>query len=136
MKKIESKISQTPWAWSKSYQEQVKVIERIELWGASNYRIWLPSKDIVAVVPISDIAASGSIDFQGKEDQTELSYIKFLLMAAKLANLLTEDVLLAPIDSTVIPLPHQIKALRKAISRDRVRFLLADDLTSPTQYPY
>jgi len=128
MEKTESKISQPPWAWSKSYQEQVKVIEKIELWGALNYRIWLPGQDVVVVVPISDIAASGSIDFQGKEDQTELSYIKFLLMAAKLANLLTEDILLAPIDSTVIPLPHQIKALRKAISRDRVRFLLADEV--------
>jgi len=128
MEKTESKIMQSPWAWSKSYQEQVKVIERIELWGTSNYRIWIPDRDAVALVPSSDIVDSGSVCFQGKENQTEVAHIKFLLMAAKLANLLTEDVLLAPIDSNVIPLPHQIKALRKAISRDRVRFLLADEV--------
>jgi len=128
MEKTESKIMQSPWSWSKSYQEQVKVIERIELWGASNCRIWLPGQDAVALVPSSDIVDSGSVYFKEKENQTEVAYIKFLLMAAKLANLLTEDVLLAPIDSNVIPLPHQIKALRKAISRERVRFLLADEV--------
>jgi SNF2 family DNA or RNA helicase len=126
MEKTVSKIMQSLWSWSKSYQEQVKVIERIELWGTSNYRIWLPDRDTVALVPSSDIVDSGSVCF--KEKETEVAYIKFLLMAAKLANLLTEDVLLAPIDSNVIPLPHQIKALRKAISRDRVRFLLADEV--------
>jgi superfamily II DNA or RNA helicase len=128
MEKTESKIMQSPWSWSKSYQEQVKVIERIELWGTSNCRVWLPDQDTVALVPSSDIIDSGSVYFQEKANQTEVAYIKFLLMAAQLANLLTEDILLAPIDSNVIPLPHQIKALRKAISRERVRFLLADEV--------
>ncbi len=128
MDKTEIKIPQTPWTWSKSYQKQVKIIEKIELWGTSNYRIWLPDQDVVELVPSSDIIGIGSVYFKEKENQTEVAYIKFLLMAAKLANLLTEDVLLAPIDSNVIPLPHQIKALRKAISRDRVRFLLADEV--------
>ena len=36
--------------------------------------------------------------------------------------------LLAPIESSVIPLPHQIKALSRAISNDRVRYLLADEV--------
>jgi len=128
MEKTESKIMQSPWSWSKSYQEQVKVIERIEIWGTSNCRIWLPARDTVALVPSSDIVGIGSVYFQEKENQAEVAYINFLLMAAKLANLLTEDILLAPIDSNVIPLPHQIKALRKAISRERVRFLLADEV--------
>jgi len=37
-------------------------------------------------------------------------------------------VLLAPIESSVIPLPHQIKALSRAISSDRIRYLLADEV--------
>ncbi|HOV87752.1 MAG TPA: helicase-related protein, partial [Syntrophobacteraceae bacterium] len=41
---------------------------------------------------------------------------------------LTQDVLLAPIESSVIPLPHQIRALSRAISNDRVRYLLADEV--------
>ncbi len=37
-------------------------------------------------------------------------------------------VLLAPMESNVIPLPHQIHALSRAISGDRVRYLLADEV--------
>jgi SNF2 family DNA or RNA helicase len=36
--------------------------------------------------------------------------------------------LLAPIESSVIPLPHQIRALSRAIANDRVRYLLADEV--------
>jgi SNF2 family DNA or RNA helicase len=36
--------------------------------------------------------------------------------------------LAAPIESSVIPLPHQIKALSKAVSSNSVRYLLADEV--------
>ena len=48
--------------------------------------------------------------------------------AARVADALTQDVLLAPIESSVIPLPHQIWALSRAIAGDRVRYLLADEV--------
>ncbi|HIJ35812.1 MAG TPA: DEAD/DEAH box helicase [Deltaproteobacteria bacterium] len=111
------------WVWSKTYQEQARVIEKMDLWGSSHYRIWLPNRDTVVLVPDSDIQDRSSVD-----KGFEVPRIRYILMAAKLANLLTEDVLLAPIDASVIPLPHQIKALKKAVSRDRVRFLLADEV--------
>jgi superfamily II DNA or RNA helicase len=44
------------------------------------------------------------------------------------ADALTQDVLLAPIESSVIPLPHQIRALSRAIANERVRYLLADEV--------
>jgi superfamily II DNA or RNA helicase len=55
--------------------------------------------------------------------------------AAKVAEVLEGStsatdghVLLAPIESSVIPLPHQIRALSRAIANDRVRYLLADEV--------
>jgi len=54
--------------------------------------------------------------------------IRYVLYAARIVNLLGEDVLLAPASASVIPLPHQLKALRRAVSQDRVRFLLADEV--------
>jgi superfamily II DNA or RNA helicase len=56
------------------------------------------------------------------------SRIAYVAAAARVADALTQDVLLAPIESSVIPLPHQIKALSRAISGDRVRYLLADEV--------
>ena len=38
------------------------------------------------------------------------------------------DALVAPFEGTVIPLPHQLSALQRAISGDRIRYLLADEV--------
>ena len=45
-----------------------------------------------------------------------------------MAEALNQDLLLAPIGGSVIPLPHQIHALSRAMSGDRVRYLLADEV--------
>ena len=65
----------------------------------------------------------------------EAERIAYVAAAAKVAEVLegsasTTDghVLLAPMESNVIPLPHQIHALSRAISGDRVRYLLADEV--------
>jgi hypothetical protein len=54
--------------------------------------------------------------------------IRYVLYAARIANLLSEDVLLAPGTASIISLPHQIRALRRAVSHERIRFLLADEV--------
>jgi superfamily II DNA or RNA helicase len=41
---------------------------------------------------------------------------------------LAQNVLLAPMSCSVMPLPHQLRALSQAISGDRVRYLLADEV--------
>lgn len=35
---------------------------------------------------------------------------------------------MAPIEASVIPLPHQIRALSRVIGSNRVRYLLADEV--------
>jgi superfamily II DNA or RNA helicase len=66
---------------------------------------------------------------------SKINRISYISAAAKIAELLestAEDnkntVLLAPMESNVIPLPHQLHALSRAISGDRVRYLLADEV--------
>ena len=54
--------------------------------------------------------------------------IAYIVAAARVADALTKDVLLAPIEASIIPLPHQIRAISRAISGDRVRYLLADEV--------
>lgn len=115
------------WVWSASHKEHAQVLERLDLWDAAACRIWLPNRDAVVVVPLTDLSIS-SADRGEDHGARHAAQIRYVLMAGRLANLLSEDTLLAPLDASVIPLPHQIKALRKAVSRDRVRFLLADEV--------
>ena len=116
---------ETGWMWSKSHRTVVRIVESTDLWDSPSFRIWLPDRDVVVVVPAADLVVA---PHDGQLSGHEEHRLRYVLMASRLANLLTEDILLAPIDASVIPLPHQIKALRKAISRDRVRFLLADEV--------
>jgi len=84
--------------------------------------VWLPGRDTVVRVPASRLVSpedSGAGSADG---------IAYIASAARVADALTQDVLLAPIESSVIPLPHQIQALSRAIAGDRVRYLLADEV--------
>lgn len=110
------------WLWSERHRQAVRVEERIGLWGEETLRVWLPAEDAIVRVRSNEARPITP------EDIAHPGRLRFSLYAAKLANLANEDVLLASHDSAVIPLPHQIRALRKAVGQDRIRFLLADEV--------
>jgi superfamily II DNA or RNA helicase len=110
------------WFYSPDHRQVCQVIETQVLWGETMCRVWVPGLDTVVRIPASrlkalDYAITGSPDG-----------IAYIAAAGRVADALTQDVLLAPIESSVIPLPHQIRALSRAISHDRVRYLLADEV--------
>ncbi|MCL6582544.1 MAG: DEAD/DEAH box helicase [bacterium] len=111
------------WLYSPDHGQLCQVIEVQTLWGETTCHVWLPGSDSVVRIPAAsrlkplDSAGTGSAD-----------HIAYIAAAARVADALTQDVLLAPIESSVIPLPHQIHALSRAISSDRVRYLLADEV--------
>ncbi|WP_407332320.1 DEAD/DEAH box helicase [Enterovibrio sp. 27052020O] len=110
------------WAWSQAHQQHVKVIESSALWGQSFYRVWLQQQDSVVKVSAKDLTQATNIL------TPSAYYITYIGVAAKIANAQQEDILLAPVESNVIPLPHQLKALDKAMSRRQVRYLFADEV--------
>ena len=57
-----------------------------------------------------------------------LDRLSYVSAAARIADSLERDALVAPLEGTVIPLPHQLLALQRAISGDRIRYLLADEV--------
>ncbi|ABQ13613.1 DEAD/DEAH box helicase [Dichelobacter nodosus] len=119
------------WQYSTVHNSACKVIEEQTLWGQTVCRVWLPNQDAVVRVPRSALRPLNA-DLQ---PEIEAGRIAYVAAAAKVAEVLegstsaTEGyVLLAPMESNVIPLPHQIHALSRAISGDRVRYLLADEV--------
>jgi len=91
------------------------------MWGETAYRVWLPAKDAVVRARAQDLT-----HFEGL--QTSVEEILHTAAAAKLQDALEDNLLLAPIQSSVVPLPHQLYALNRAMSRDRIRYLLADEV--------
>ena len=109
------------WCWLTRQAASCRVIDRQEVWGESTYRVWLPAKDAVVRARAADLAPLESI-------RPTVAEILHTTAAAKLLDALEDNLLLAPIQSSVVPLPHQLYALNRAISRDRIRYLLADEV--------
>jgi len=121
----------SPWQYSTLHNSACKVIEEQTLWGQTVCLVWLPNQDAVVRVPRSALRPLGT-DLQ---PEIEAGRIAYVAAAAKVAEVLEGSgsasdghVLLAPLESNVIPLPHQVHALSRAISGDRVRYLLADEV--------
>jgi len=101
------KIDANIWYYSPNHGQLCQVIE-------SHCHVWLPDNNSLVRVPaarLSPLENSGTGTADG---------IAYVTTAARVADALTQDMLLAPIESSVIPLPHQIPALSRAIAGDRV----------------
>ena len=109
------------WCWHARQASPCRVVDRQNLWDELAYRIWLPNRDAVVRARPQDLADLTSV-------QPTVEQILHTTAAARLLDALEDNLLLAPIQSSVVPLPHQFYALNRAMSRDRIRYLLADEV--------
>ena len=109
------------WCWHVRHAAPCCIVDMQEIWGEVAYRVWLPYKDTVDRARSADLTSLDSV-------QPSVEHILHTVAAAKLLDALEENLLLAPIQSNVVPLPHQLYALNRAMSRDRIRYLLADEV--------
>lgn len=112
-----------PWKYSILHKSPCKVIEEQELWGHKSIRIWLPLTNCVSQVCPEDL-----IPVSESGISSNPAYLAYIASAARVAEAVANDVLVAPIESAVIPLPHQIHVLSRALEGERVRYLLADEV--------
>jgi superfamily II DNA or RNA helicase len=109
------------WCWHARQASPCRVIDRQDVWGEVFFRVWLPAKDAVVRARAQDLVELTSV-------RPTVEQILHTAAAAKLLDALEDNLLLAPIQSSVVPLPHQLYALNRAMSRDRIRYLLADEV--------
>jgi len=109
------------WCWDERHNAPCRVVERQDMWGETVYRVWLPTKDAVVRARSLDLAQLDSI-------QPTVAQILHTAAASKLLDALDDNLLLAPIQSSVVPLPHQLYALNRAMCQHRIRYLLADEV--------
>ena len=110
------------WAWSVDHEQIARVVETQTLWGDSICRVWIPAKGAVVRVRSNRLQSVGGIAQGGSV------WLSYVVAAARVSDTLTGDSLLAPVEAPVRPLPHQVRALRRAVTSERVRYLLADEV--------
>jgi superfamily II DNA or RNA helicase len=122
MQKGSATLQVGDWVWSEDHHAVCQVVDVESCWGETFGRVWLPERNVVARVRAERLCSAVESDLVSPE------HIMYVAAAARVADALTQDVLLAPIEASVIPLPHQIRALSRAIANERVRYLLADEV--------
>lgn len=111
------------WVWSRNERKVGKIIELSDLWDVRSLQVWWPSDNQAEQVP------EDQLELVCQRDETVSGhFLSYVASSARIADALEQDALVAPLEGTVIPLPHQIYALSRAMSSDRVRYLLADEV--------
>jgi superfamily II DNA or RNA helicase len=100
----------------------VRILDVESVWNHTVCEIWIPRLAKVERVPAESLASTQA------PKTTGLDRIAYAVCAARIADALTQDVLLAPLEAGVIPLPHQLYALTRAMGDDQIRYLLADEV--------
>lgn len=108
------------WLWHNQLGA-VQLIERLDRWGVQSLRVWSPASSTVVQVEIKTVEPISA-------KAPSLNTIVYRAAAARVQDALATEVLLAPVRSSVTPLPHQLYALQRALERGRVRHLFADEV--------
>lgn len=99
----------------------VQVMERIELWGYTSYKVFNPANGSVYK------ATGEQLKMGGNEAQLDENYLRYVMLLSKIKNE-TASGFLSALASGVIPLPHQLHVLNRAMATNNVRYILADEV--------
>lgn len=110
------------WWHSIDHDEPCRIVETDALWGQATCVVWLPRHSSAVRLLQSRLAP-----LKASNDKL-LHRLSYVSAAARIADALERDALVAPLEGSIIPLPHQLYALKRAISGDRIRYLLADEV--------
>ena len=99
----------------------VQVLEKIEAWGYTSYKVFNPATGRVYKANEEQLSSSGSTM------QYDENYLRYLTLLSKIKNE-TAGGFLSSLASGIIPLPHQLHVLNRAMETNNIRYILADEV--------
>ena len=109
------------YVFDKTKNERVQILEISEVWGFVSYKVYNASTGTVYKLSAEDICA------EVPEENFNESYLRYVAMLSKIKNETSEGIL-SKLSSGIIPLPHQLHVLNRALSNNNVRYILADEV--------
>lgn len=102
-------------------KERVQVIEVNQAWGFVSYKLFNPSSGSVYKLPANEISN------EAPEETNQESFLRYVTLLCKIKNE-TSAGILSKLSSGIIPLPHQLYVLGRALSNNNIRYILADEV--------
>lgn len=99
----------------------VQVLEKIEAWGYTSYKVFNPATGRVYKANEEQLSSSGSTM------RYDENYLRYVTLLSKIKNE-TAGGFLSSLASGIIPLPHQLHVLNRAMETNNIRYILADEV--------
>lgn len=99
----------------------VQVLEKIELWGYVSYKVFNPATGQVYK------ATEEQLNSEGSTINYDENYLRYVMQLSKIKNE-TAGGFLSSLASGIIPLPHQLHVLNRAMETNNIRYILADEV--------
>jgi superfamily II DNA or RNA helicase len=109
------------YVFDKTQNERVQILEISEVWGFVSYKVFNASTGTVYKLSVEDICA------KVPEENFNESYLRYVALLLKIKNETSKGIL-SKLSSGIIPLPHQLHVLNRALSSNNVRYILADEV--------
>lgn len=109
------------YVFDKTKNERVQILEISEVWGFVSYKVFNASTGTVYKLSAEDICA------EAPEENYNESYLRYVALLSKIKNETSEGIL-SKLSSGIIPLPHQLHVLNRALANNNVRYILADEV--------
>ena len=101
--------------------EKIEILEKTKLWGFITYKVYnLFSKEIYKL----------NSDQLGKNNEIinyDEHYVRYMMNLGKIKEETSQGIL-SSLSNGIIPLPHQLHVLNRALSNNNIRYILADEV--------
>ncbi len=99
----------------------VQVLEKIDVWGYVSYKVFNPATGKVYKV------SEEQLNIESSGIHFDENYLRYITLLSKIKNE-TAGGLLSSLSSGIIPLPHQLHVLNRAMETNNIRYILADEV--------
>lgn len=109
------------YVFDKNNNDRVQIVDDSTVWDFVSYKVFNPVTGAVYKLS-SDVVEAESRQINANE-----YYLRYVAMLSKIKSETSEGIL-SKLSSGVIPLPHQLHVLNRAVSDNNVRYILADEV--------
>ena len=99
----------------------VRILEKNDIWGYVSYKVFNSSTGKVYR------ASENQLSKAGDSVHYDENYLRYVTLLSKIKNE-TAGGILSSLSSGIIPLPHQLHVLNRAMANNNVRYILADEV--------
>lgn len=99
----------------------VQVLETIDVWGYVSYKVFNPATGKVYKL------SEEQLSIENRGILYDENYLRYVTLLSKIKNE-TAGGMLSSISSGIIPLPHQLHVLNRAMETNNIRYILADEV--------